>query len=111
MKIFMSYRLLILMISISVISAKPLQLVTLEYPPYQYKERRELKGFVVAIVVEVFKRMDQPITIKKYPFARALDMVKTGRADALFTAFKNSEREKFFDYSTEILVDQNTSFL
>ena len=89
--------------------AKPLELVTLQYPPYEYNENGEIRGIAVDIVKEVFKRMGQPISIKLYPWARALQMVKTGRADAIFTAFKNPEREKFAIYSNEVLILQTVS--
>lgn len=90
--------------------SEPLQIVTLQYPPYQYEENGQLKGFVTAIVREVFARMEHPITITVYPFARSLEMVKYGEADAIFTAAKNPEREAFADFPREVLVDQQMSF-
>lgn len=89
--------------------SEPLQLVTLQYPPYQYEENGELKGFTAAIIQEAFKRMDQPIAIKVYPFARAIQMIQDGDADAIFTAAKNPEREAFADFCSEVLVDQKMS--
>lgn len=89
--------------------SKTLELVTLQYPPYEYQENGKNKGIVVEIINEVFKRMDQPINITLYPWARALNMVKTGKADAIFTAFKNNEREVFADYSKEVLMPQTIS--
>ncbi len=56
--------------------AETLELVTLQYPPYEYEENGEVKGLAVEIVKEVFKRLDQPISIKVYPWARSLDNVK-----------------------------------
>ena len=94
----------------SQVFSEPLQLVTLQYPPYQYEEEGgELKGFVAAIVKEVFRRIEQPINIKVYPFARALNMIRDGDADAIFTAAKNPERETFADFPKEILIDQRMS--
>jgi len=93
----------------SQVFSEPLQLVTLQYPPYEYEEEGELKGFIAAIVKEVFKRIDQPINIKVYPFARALNMIHDGNADAIFTAAKNPERETFADFPKEILIDQRMS--
>jgi polar amino acid transport system substrate-binding protein len=89
--------------------SEPLQILTLPYPPYQYEENGQLKGFVAAIVKEVFKRMDQPITITVYPFVRALKMIEDGEADAIFTFAKNPEREVFSDFPAEVLVDQKMS--
>ena len=89
--------------------ANPLKLVTLQYPPYEYEENGKITGIAVDIVEEVFKRMEQPITIKIYPWARAIRYIEKGTADAIFTAYKTSERETFADYSTEILMPQVVS--
>jgi polar amino acid transport system substrate-binding protein len=106
-KIYLCY-LIIILFALQGFSGT-LSIVTLPYPPYQYEENGELKGFVSEIVTEIFKRMDQPITITTYPFARCLDMVKKGVADAIFTTAKNTEREMFLDFPEEVLVDQKMS--
>ncbi len=61
------------------------------------------------IVKEAFRRMKKPIRIKVMPWARALFLIQSGTADAIFTIFKNAEREKFADYSKEILMPQVVS--
>jgi len=100
--------LLTLLISISIFSEK-IELVTFEFPPYEYNEGGQAKGFVVEIVTEAFKRMGKEVDIKVYPWVRALYNIKKGDSDAIFTAYKNSEREKFADYSEEILMEQTVS--
>jgi len=101
-------RVIIFMVIIisATVSAKPLELLTLQYPPYEFEEDGELKGFVVDIIHAVFQRMDQPINITLLPWARALQMIEDGEADAIFTAYKTPEREVFADYSNEILMPQ-----
>lgn len=101
-------RILILMVIFiaATVSARPLELLTLQYPPYEFEEDGELKGFVVDIIHAVFQRMDQPINITLLPWARALQMIADGEADAIFTAYKTPEREVFADYSSEILMPQ-----
>lgn len=84
----------------------PVQIVTHQYYPYQYEEDGELKGFVAAIVEEAFKRMEQPVSIKLYPFARAHKMVRNGDADGIFTVAKTAERETFAYYPPEVLIWQ-----
>jgi len=86
-----------------------LNIVTLQYPPYAYKENGQVKGIAVKIVAEAFKRLDLPITITVLPWARALHQIKNGDADAIFTLFKKPEREVFADYSNEILISQIVS--
>jgi polar amino acid transport system substrate-binding protein len=87
-----------------------LELVTLQYPPYEYLEAGEVKGVAVEIVRKVFERMKRPITITVYPWDQSLDMIKKGEADAIFTIFKTPERETFLDYSHEVFMTQVVSF-
>ena len=89
--------------------AAPLRIVTLEQPPIQYEEQGVIKGIAVDIVKEVFARMQQPITLKIYPFVRTLHMLKTGQADAIFAIVKKPERELFLSYPHEILIEQTGS--
>lgn len=85
--------------------------VTFHYPPLEYAEK-DLRGAggVVEIVREVMSRLDHQVSIKVFPWTRALKMVRTGKADAIFTAYKNPERELFLYYSQEILFPQSVYF-
>ncbi|MCP4132733.1 MAG: transporter substrate-binding domain-containing protein [bacterium] len=94
----------------SSVDNKTLILLTLQYPPYEYKtEDGNIEGIAVSIIREAFSRMKQPIQIKLYPWPRAIKMIETGKADAIFTAYKNPERETFADYSKEVLMPQIVS--
>lgn len=89
---------------------KPIRIVTLEYAPLEYIDQSgELKGAAVEIVREIFKDLDIPISIEVLPWARAIRSVKEGTRDAIFTAFRNKEREKFLDYCSEVLINQYVS--
>ncbi len=90
-------------------AADTLELVTLQYPPYEFEENGEVKGVAIDIINEVFSKMKQPISIKVLPWARAIGMIKSGNADAIFTAYKTAERETFADYSKEVLMPQTIS--
>ncbi len=90
--------------------SRELELVTLQYPPYEYEEAGQLKGIVVEIIREAFQRMDRPISIKLMPWARAIQKIERGHADAIFTAYKNPHRETFADFSREVLMMQEVSF-
>ena len=90
-------------------SSRVLQLVTLEYPPYEYQEGQQVKGIAVDIIREAFRRLSQPIEIKILPWPRAISYIENGKADAIFTAFKNPHRETFADYSKEVLFPQTIS--
>lgn len=96
-------------ILIGIGQSETLQVATLNYPPYQYKEDGEIKGLAATIVQEIFRRMDQPIEITFYPFPRALRNIEEGRSDVIFTFYHKEEREAFADYSQEALVEQTIS--
>ncbi len=89
-------------------AAEPLTLLTMEYPPYMYSENGDVKGFVIELIHEAFRRMDQPITIQVVPWIRGLKAMRRGSADGLFTVFKNPEREQFLDFS-DVLVQETVS--
>lgn len=88
---------------------KIVELVTLQYPPYEYEEDGQIKGIAVDIVKEGFERMGYNTNIQLLPWSRALEMVQNGEADGIFTAYKTPEREAFSDYSNEILMPQIVS--
>jgi len=90
-------------------TARTLELVTLQYPPYIYSEDGNIKGIAVQIIREGFRRMQQPIKIRLLPWSRAITQIQNGNADAIFTAYKNPEREKFADYSKGIVMPQIVS--
>ncbi|MGI0115372.1 substrate-binding periplasmic protein [Zooshikella sp. RANM57] len=84
----------------------PLTVICDEWPPYQTVEKNNVGGFSTKVVEEVFKRMNVKTNkIKAYPWKRAITMVKTGTADALFSANFTEERTKFAIYPEETLVD------
>ena len=88
------------------IKAQPLEVRTLAYQPYQYKEGEEVKGFQVEIVKAVFKKLGKEIKIAVRPWARIIAEIENGEADVLFSAYKKPEREKFAYYSKEVLMEQ-----
>lgn len=94
------------------VTAEPLTLVTSHYPPYCMEEDGQAKGVAVELVKEAFARMQQDIRIVFVPFVRAIDMVKTGQADAIFPFALRQDRKQFFHYTTEkLLVDPGALFV
>lgn len=93
----------------STVFSQSLSLVTLEYPPYIYEVRNEVKGMAVDIIREVFKRMDIVVDIKVFPWLRALKKIELGEADAVFTVYKTDERMIYIDYSNEVVIQQIVS--
>lgn len=109
----MNPRFLLLLLVVSCnIFGKELLFVTLEFPPIAYYDKQEkmAKGFAVDAVRDMAKNIGHTITIKVLPWTRGLNMVKAGEADAIFTIYKNPEREKFIDFTNEVFVPQSVSF-
>jgi polar amino acid transport system substrate-binding protein len=72
---------------------QPLLLVTFSYPPFvEERPGKRTDGPMVELVTEAFRRIGQPIAIELFPLARALSMLETGRADAMFTMKRTPER-------------------
>lgn len=93
------------------VAAPPrLLLVTQHYPPYIIANGSQASGLVVDVVREVFDRMKLPIDIAAYPWSRALNMVTSGEADALFTIKRTPERERTLVYPHEAVLTQDYVF-
>ncbi len=87
--------------------AETYRLVTLEFPPLEYSGANgKAEGIAVEIVEKIMANLGHQTEIMVLPWARALEMTRNGEADAIFTAYKNPEREKFLDYSKGVLVPQ-----
>ncbi len=85
--------------------------VSLEFPPLEYiGKNKKPTGIAVDVVTTIMERLGHTIRVKIYPWSRALMLTKKGDADAIFTAYKNPERETFLDYSNEVIVAQVVNF-
>lgn len=91
------------------LQAATLQLVTLQYPPYVYEEQGEIRGVAFELVKEAFRRGGYGLEVRLLPWGRALQLVENGEADGIFTLFKTAERERFADFSEEVLLEQSIS--
>lgn len=90
----------------SLVKAKIIKLVALQNPPYEYLENGEVKGIAVDIVKEGFKRMGYETQITQETLTKAIELLKTGESDGVFTVYKNDEIENFTEYSEAILMPQ-----
>ena len=85
--------------------------VTFHYPPFEIAaEQNEAEGGIVEVVRTIMDNLGHNVKIRAYPWTRALKMVRVGEAAAIFTAYKNPDRERFLDYSREVLFPQSVYF-
>ncbi len=98
------------------ISAETLTLVAEDYAPYVYQKDGVATGYQVSIAQAAAKKANVDLKIEFYPWARCLNMVKTGKADGLLGCSKTAEREGFMYYpevsmTNEKVVAFGNSFL
>ena len=86
-----------------------LKIAILDFPPYEFQVDNKIDGITVRIVREVFKRMNQPISMSKLPWSRALVYLENGEIDGLFEILRKGKREKYADYSNVVLMDETAS--
>ena len=77
-------------------------MVTTNWPPF-YSEKMLNGGPLTQVSNEAFKRVGYKVKIEFVPWKRAINLVETGKTDALLGAYKNDERLKFAYYSESIL--------
>ena len=86
-------------------SAK-LRMVCDEWPPYQIVRDGNVGGFSVELVTAALASMDvAPDLIDAFPWKRAIHILRSGQADALFSANFTEDRLRFARYPSEPLVE------
>ncbi|OGR10972.1 MAG: hypothetical protein A2277_14215 [Desulfobacterales bacterium RIFOXYA12_FULL_46_15] len=78
--------------------AQKITLVSSEYPPY-FGVKLANYGGLGEIIVAAFQRVGYEVTIKFYPWARAIQMTKDGDCDGMFALWFTQEREQWFVFS------------
>ncbi|KLN61816.1 hypothetical protein WH96_05880 [Kiloniella spongiae] len=57
-----------------------------DYEPFIYNgSNNHPKGLFIDVISEVFKRLDQPLTIRLYPWKRTQSLIKSKKGDAMLT--------------------------
>ncbi|BAJ03617.1 substrate-binding periplasmic protein [Shewanella violacea] len=88
-----------------------LNIAIVEYPPYEFTRDTpeggiEFDGISVKLVEEVFRRIEQPISLQVLPWSRALKLLKEGKIDGLFEVLIRPERLVYADYSRQVLMEE-----
>lgn len=82
--------------------------VSFSYPPLVTQEAGEApSGFAVELAGRLFERLGHTFSVQLYPWGRALEMVRSGAADCIFTVFWSPERAEFLDYGRESMIRQD----
>jgi len=98
-----------LAVTISTARADQYKLATFNFPPYEYDVDGVAHGIAVDLVRRVMRNLGHEVDIQVLPWARALAEAESGEVAAVFTAYKTPERERYLDYSREVLIGQTVS--
>jgi polar amino acid transport system substrate-binding protein len=91
-------------------TAATLRLVTDQWIPYENLSDTEAPGFSTEVLRHVFGGMGNEASFEEFPWARAAELVFRGERDAIFTAFRNEERERFCYFPSEPLAHDKWVF-
>lgn len=86
------------------VHAGGLRFVTQDFSPYVSNVDGVISGPATEIVQEVCATADLDCRIEMYPWGRALELVKTGKANALFVLAKNKERDEWLTFSPPVFM-------
>lgn len=78
--------------------ASTLQVVTTEFPPFQYTENDKVKGITTEIVENVIENAGYQSKIKSYPWARTLKLGIKEQEVLIYSIVRSPEREKSFKW-------------
>lgn len=78
--------------------AVTLEVVTTDFPPYQFQEGAELKGLATETVKEALSLSPHQGQISVYPWARAYQFAQGKKATLIFSIARTAEREKLFKW-------------
>ena len=82
-----------------------LKIVTENWPPYNYIENGELKGFSTEIVQAILKELDAGYEIQLLPGARGEKLLDEGTHVMVFSFFRTAERENHYKWIGPIARD------
>jgi polar amino acid transport system substrate-binding protein len=79
-------------------SAHALQVVTEEYPPFNYTENGKLTGLSTEVVTEMGRRATVPLTFAAMPWPQAYDLAQTKGNTCIYSMARLENRERLFKW-------------
>ena len=78
-----------------------------DYPPFEYKEGADFKGFDVDLASKIGLKLHKEIELKDLPYSSLLASLDAGQIDMVISSVtKNAAREKKFDLSKPYYFDE-----
>ena len=85
----------------SLSAAETLKFVFSDFPPFEYTDNGSSAGINKEIIEEACRRLGVTPVFNQLPWKRALDYAKEGKTDAVFSLFKNDERNRYYNFPQE----------
>jgi polar amino acid transport system substrate-binding protein len=82
----------------SPVSGQSIQVVTEEYPPFNYSQAGRVVGFCTEVVKEILGRAGLAHSIRSYPWAESYKMAQTQPNVLIYSIARNVEREPMFKW-------------
>ncbi|MES9856667.1 MAG: transporter substrate-binding domain-containing protein [Sedimenticola sp.] len=104
---------LVSIVALNAAALKPLPMVTLEHPPFNYRDQKtgEIVGSTVHILREVLERIGYEPVITMMPWKRAQHETTKGKFAGLFTLTKSPNRLEIYHYvDTPVLTSVDVFF-
>lgn len=76
----------------------PITLLTEDWPPFNYSEEGQIKGFSVEIVQAMMRELKVSYPISVFPGPRAMMMLDRGRRTMFFSMIRTPERESSYKW-------------
>lgn len=93
-------------------NAAPLRFVIAQFPPYTSEDKGIYSGIGIDLVKQVMADINIDYQLSATPnYARALEQLSRGRADGLFLASENMQRNKIAVFSEPLLINKWSWFL
>ena len=86
--------------------AHALQIVTEEYPPFNYTENGKLIGLSTEVVIEMGKRANVPMTFAVMPWPQAYDQAQTKSDTCIYSTARFENRERIFKWAGKLATNR-----
>ncbi|TGN38688.1 substrate-binding periplasmic protein [Marinobacter confluentis] len=98
-------------VAVSVHAEQPvIEVVTSEYPPYEYLRDGEVVGDDTRIIRRVLAEMGYQANIRILPWARAEQLARNGRADMLYSLTFSETRDRHYYFTAPINAAQDVFY-
>ena len=90
--------------------SQSLQIVTEEFPPYNYTDNGQNAGMSTEVVVAACKAANLPTEIKVYPWVRTYEIAQTEPNTLIYSIARSPGREKLFQWAGTVAPAQSCLF-